>query len=150
LVDSDVVLKRIGRIRQCVAALETIRRTHTQRQFLSDAMIQAAAERNIQVAIQSVLDICNHVVADMKLEVPDEEKQAFQIMASHRLIPQRLARTLTGMAGMRNILVHEYLEVDHKRLYSVLSKNLGIPECWCRRARHLNGLQNNCAFRSDG
>jgi len=26
---------------------------------------------------------------------------------------------------MRNILVHEYLEVDHHRLYSVMTNNLG-------------------------
>ena len=84
-----------------------------------------AAERNIQVAIQSVLDICNHAVADMKLEVPDEEKQAFQILASHKMIPARLAKTLTSMAGMRNVLVHEYLEVDHARLYAVMRDQLG-------------------------
>jgi len=120
LVDSNVVLKRIGRIRKCIATLETIRRTHSERQFLSDEMARAAAERNIQVAIQSVLDICNHAVADMKLEVPDEEKQAFQILATHKLIPARLAKTLTSMAGMRNVLVHEYLEVDPKVSYAVM------------------------------
>src|SRR5688572_10383210 len=124
LVDSNVVLKRIGRIRKCVAALETIRRTHSEKQFLADEMSQAAAERNVQVAIQSVLDICNHAVADMKLEVPDEEKQAFQILASHKMIPARLAKTLTSMAGMRNVLVHEYLEVDHARLYAVMGDQL--------------------------
>jgi uncharacterized protein YutE (UPF0331/DUF86 family) len=107
LVDSGVILKRIGRIRKCVSTLEEIRRTHSKRKFLADEMIQAAAERNLQVAIQAVLDICNHVVADMKLEVPDEEKQAFQIMASHKLISPTLAKTLAAMAGMRNVLIHE-------------------------------------------
>ena len=125
MVDSNVILKRIGRIRKCVAALETIRRTSSESKFMDDEMVQAAAERNLQVAIQSVLDICNHVVADMKLEVPDEEKQAFQIMASHKLISEQLAKTLLQMTGMRNILVHEYLEVDHHRLYSVMTNNLG-------------------------
>jgi uncharacterized protein YutE (UPF0331/DUF86 family) len=124
LVDSNVILKRVGRIRKCVATLETIRRTHSESKFMADEMIQAAAERNLQVAIQSVLDICNHAVADMKLEVPDEEKQAFQILASHKLIPKRLAETLTSMIGMRNVLVHEYLEVDHARLYAIMKTNL--------------------------
>ena len=125
MVDSNIVLKRVGRIRKSVAALETIRRTHSKKQFLGDETIKAAAERNMQVAVQSVLDICNHAVADMKLEVPDEQKQAFQILAFHKLIPQSLAKTLAGMAGMRNVLVHEYLEVDHERLYAIMSGNLG-------------------------
>jgi uncharacterized protein YutE (UPF0331/DUF86 family) len=124
LVDSGVILKRIGRIRKCVAALETIRRTHSKQQFLADEMVQAAAERNMQVAIQSVLDICNHIVADMKLEVPDEDKGALRIMASRKLISHPLAKTLTSMAGMRNVLVHEYLDVDQNRLYATMSRNL--------------------------
>ena len=124
MVDTNVILKRIGRIRKCVATLETIRRTHSKKQFLADEMVQAAAERNLQVAIQSVLDICNHVVADMKLEVPDEEKSAFQVLASHKVLPRRLATTFTGMTGMRNVLVHEYLEVDHDRLYATMSEDL--------------------------
>jgi len=124
LVDTNVLLKRFGRIRQCVAALETIRRTHSRAAFLKDDLVKAAAERNIQIAVQSVLDICSHVVADQKLELPDEEKHAIQILASHRIIPQRLAKSLSGMAGVRNILVHEYLEVDHGRLYSIMSRHL--------------------------
>src|SRR5436189_5402831 len=107
LVDSSVILKRIGQIRKCVATLETIRRKHTKKQFLNDEMVQAAAERNVQVAVQSVLDISNHVVADMKLEVPDEEKQAFQITASHKLISEPLANTLLQMSCIRTILVQD-------------------------------------------
>ena len=124
MVDAGVVLKRIGRIRKSVAVLEGIRRTHSRERFLKDELIQAAAERHVQVAIQSVMDICNHVVADMKLEVPDEDKHAFQILALHKVIPQSLAKTLGAMAGVRNVLVHEYLEVDHGRLYSIMSRNL--------------------------
>ena len=125
LVDSNVILKRIGKIRKCVATLESIRRTHSRKQFLAQELIRDAAERNIQVAIQAVMDICSHAVADMRLEVPDEEKQAFQILAAHKWISPALAKTLTSMAGMRNVLVHEYLEVDHDRLYSVIEENLG-------------------------
>ena len=124
MVDSNVVIKRVGRIRKSVAVLEGIRRTYSKAQFLTDETIQAVAERNIQIAVQAVLDICSHVVADLKLEVPDEHKQAFAILAKNKVIPQSLAKTLTGMAGVRNVLVHEYLDIDHERLYSIISLNL--------------------------
>jgi uncharacterized protein YutE (UPF0331/DUF86 family) len=35
------------------------------------------------------------------------------------------ARRLTAMAGFRNILVHEYLEIDRRKVYAVLKKDLG-------------------------
>ena len=105
-------------------ALQKIHLEHTKEEFLNDDVLKAAVERNVQVAIQSVLDICNHVVADMKLEVPDEEKQAFSIMAAHQLISFELAAKLGLMAGMRNVLVHEYLEIDYDRLYEVMTHNI--------------------------
>lgn len=124
MVDSSVIIKRIGKIRKCVMALQKIHLEHTKEEFLNDDVLKAAVERNVQVAIQSVLDICNHVVADMKLEVPDEEKQAFSIMAAHQLISFELAAKLGLMAGMRNVLVHEYLEIDYDRLYEVMTHNI--------------------------
>ena len=60
LVDSSVILKRIGQIRKCVATLETIRRKHTKKQFLNDEMVQAAAERNVQVASTTGCDMPMH------------------------------------------------------------------------------------------
>ena len=39
MVDRGIILKRIGQIRKCVSTLETIRRTYTKKQFLSDGMI---------------------------------------------------------------------------------------------------------------
>jgi uncharacterized protein YutE (UPF0331/DUF86 family) len=40
-------------------------------------------------------------------------------------VSARLARKLTSMAGFRNILVHEYLEIDRRRVYRILQKELG-------------------------
>ena len=36
----------------------------------------------------------------------------------------RLSKRLAPMAGFRNILVHEYLEIDRHRVYRVLKNDL--------------------------
>lgn len=75
--------------------------------------------------IQGVLDISNHLVANLKLGLPADNKELFAQMARHKLVPARLSRKPTRMAGFRNLLVHEYLDIDRHRVYAVLRRDLG-------------------------
>lgn len=93
--------------------------------FLTDHIIATFTERDLQVAIQACLDIANHLIAKFNLEKPKENKEIFLILAKHKIIPQDLAKKLVKMAGQRNILVHEYLEVEREEIYKTINYNLG-------------------------
>lgn len=45
-------------------------------------------------------------------------------LAEADIISEKLARNLANMAKFRNILVHEYIKVETKRLVSFLKNNL--------------------------
>jgi uncharacterized protein YutE (UPF0331/DUF86 family) len=49
----------------------------------------------------------------------------FSLLAKHKALPAPLAKRLTAMAGFRNILVHEYLEIDRHRVYRALKDQVG-------------------------
>jgi uncharacterized protein YutE (UPF0331/DUF86 family) len=125
LVDRYVVQARIAKIREYVALLRKIRRLADERRFAEDPLIYGNAERYLQLAIQGVLDISNHIVADMRLNLPADSKDLFSLLATHRVLPVRLSKKLVSMAGFRNVLVHEYLEIDRRRVYRVLKDELG-------------------------
>lgn len=116
---------RIGKIREYVALLRKIRGLADERRFVSDPLVYGTAERYLQLAIQAVLDISNHIVADMNLNLPADSKELFVMLATHKVLPARLSKKLVSMAGFRNLLVHEYLEIDRRRVYQVLRKDLG-------------------------
>lgn len=116
---------RIGKIREYVALLRKIRGLADERRFVSDPLVYGNAERYLQLAIQAVLDISNHIVADMNLNLPADSKELFVMLATHKVLPARLSKKLVSMAGFRNLLVHEYLEIDRRRVYQVLRKDLG-------------------------
>jgi len=124
VVDRHVVQARIAKIRQYVALLQKIRSLADERTFVKDPLIYGNAERYLQLAIQAVLDISNHVVADMNLSLPADSRDLFDVLATHKVLPSRLAKRLTAMAGFRNILVHEYLEIDRHKVYRVLQRDL--------------------------
>jgi uncharacterized protein YutE (UPF0331/DUF86 family) len=124
LVDRHVVQARIAKIREYVALLRKIRGLADEEQFLKDPLIYGNAERYLQLAIQNVLDISNHIVADMRLSLPADNRQLFELLVKHKIASASLSKKLISMAGFRNVLVHEYLDIDRQRVYQALTKDL--------------------------
>jgi uncharacterized protein YutE (UPF0331/DUF86 family) len=124
VVDKNVVLSRVSQIRESVQRLVALAAL-SEKAFRADKDACAIAERHLQVAIQSVIDIGNHVVADLDLGTPSDYKEIFVLLARHRLVSKPLAKRLGAMAGMRNVLVHDYMKVDLGLVYHTLTRDLG-------------------------
>lgn len=124
MVDRYIVQVRVAKIREYVALLRKIYKQADEAHFIKDPLIYGNAERYLQLAIQCVLDISNHAIADMRLSLPTDNRGLFEMLAGHKIISAALAKRLTAMAGFRNVLVHEYLEIDRRRVYSVVKNEL--------------------------
>ena len=124
MVDTNVVLARVTKIRECVSTLRKYAFTD-EKFFLENTDVSSSAERQLQVAIQAVIDIGNHVIGDMDLGAPKDYKDIFRILARHKIVSKPLSIKLSSMTGLRNVLVHDYLEVDLKIVYRILKKDLG-------------------------
>lgn len=125
MVDRHVVLSRLAKIREYVALLRKIRGMTSERAFVSDPLVHGNAERYLQLAIQAVLDVSHHLVADLRLGLPADNKELFEQLAAHGIVTAPLSRKLTRMAGFRNLLVHEYLAIDRHRVFAILERELG-------------------------
>jgi uncharacterized protein YutE (UPF0331/DUF86 family) len=137
VVDRFVVAARLTKIREYVALLRKIRGLANERHFVSDPLIYGNAERYLQLAIQAVLDISHHIVADRNLPLPADSKSLFGLLAREKVISRALATKLAAMAGFRNILVHEYLEIDRHRVYRALTTDLRDFESFIRAVTRL-------------
>lgn len=78
----------------------------------------------MQLSIQIIIDIGNHILADMKESNIETYTDVIDLLGVKKVIPVDFAKRIRAMVGLRNILVHEYVEVDLKQLYSVLRNNL--------------------------
>jgi len=137
LVDRFVVDARIAKIREYVALLRKIYRQNEEKALLKNPLVYGNAERYLQLAIQCVLDISNHIVADLRLNLPADNRELFEMLAAHKVMSKSLSARLTSMAGFRNILVHEYLEIDRKRVFGALKNDLGDFEKFIRAVSKL-------------
>lgn len=116
MVDPDVVVRRLREIGRRLAQLRMLRAAGRT----SDLAVQAQVERHLQVAIQGAIDVALHVVADDTDRTPDDYGSAFLVLAEVGVIDSELAARLRLATGLRNLLVHAYLDIDPDRLWEHL------------------------------
>lgn len=123
MTDAAIVTKRLAKLRQYISLLKQLRSKPTER-FLTEPFVHGNAERHMQLAIQGVLHIGSHIVADDKLGDVAEYRDIIRILGEAKYLPPDLAERLLPIAGLRNILVHDYLEVDRNKLYETLQTGI--------------------------
>lgn len=123
MVDADVLDRRLERLEQAIRDLGDIAAVDAQR-FLTDRGLQAQAERWTQVAVEACIDIAHHLIADRGWPTPSTHRDAFRILAERGVLETRAAAEMAGWAGLRNIIVHLYLDIDHVRLHEALRTEL--------------------------
>ena len=89
-----------------------------------------ACERLLQVSIECIIDICGLMVTGLRLGLPAEEDDLFEKLEQAGIITLQRKESLKKMKGFRNILVHEYGEVDDMIVYEVLQNNLNDFEAF--------------------
>jgi uncharacterized protein YutE (UPF0331/DUF86 family) len=86
------------------------------RRMDGDRLAKHAVERILALIVDLAVDINNHVTAVELRRAADSYKESFPLAAQAGLISDDLARALMPSAGMRNVLVHDYLEVKPERV----------------------------------
>ncbi len=124
LVNREILQVRLVKLREYVGLLKKIG-DYSLQTFTTDPFVRGNAERYLQLAIQCLLDIGNHIIADEKYSVPQEYRDVFRILGEEGVIPHELAERLAPAAGLRNILVHDYLDIDPDKVYSFVKNQLG-------------------------
>ncbi len=124
MVSPEVVQRRLRILEGYLKKLRAIRARITVELFLEDSDTQDIVERNLHLAVESVLDIGQHIIASSGWQPAEEYASIFTTLEQHGVISKELLRRVHGMAGFRNLLVHEYAEIDHFQVFQVLQDHL--------------------------
>jgi uncharacterized protein YutE (UPF0331/DUF86 family)/predicted nucleotidyltransferase len=76
-----------------------------------------ALERAMHKIIEAMLDICRHLVSVYALGLVESYGEYPQKLAKTNKIPKDLADYITKLIGLRNMLIHYYLEIKNEILY---------------------------------
>ena len=124
MADAQIVTRRLLALNEALTDLErpAARDPHV---LTTDRVLRSAVERWLQVAIEACIDLAYHVISERGWPPPESARAAFAMMAQHAVIPPDLAERMARAAGLRNVLVHDYVSVDLRILAQVVSDDLG-------------------------
>ncbi len=122
-IDQNKIARHFTELKGAVDKLIEISRVPLS-DFLKDRFLIDAAKYNFIVAIESVIDIANHLVAKMALGKPADYADVMKILSSANIVSEDLQNTLIKMVKFRNLLVHLYWEVDNQKVYNILINNI--------------------------
>jgi uncharacterized protein YutE (UPF0331/DUF86 family) len=81
-------------------------------------------------AAECALDLANHLIADQGWRTPTTYREVFEILAEQSVLDAKLAEQMQAWAGLRNVLVHVYLEIDHDRIHAMITGELDQLEAF--------------------
>ena len=91
-------------------------------EVVTDRNYQSMIRYALQTAIQCVIDIANHLLVAGDLEQPPDSRTAILGLGTHDILPQDFAQRIADMSGLRNVIVHRYMTVDHELIYQFLQR----------------------------
>lgn len=92
--------------------------------FIEDFRNVDSAKYLLQVTIEAMLDISNHIIARNRWGKPETNKESFEILAKQGVIEEEYINTYFTMAKFRNRIVHMYFNVSDEMIYEITQNNL--------------------------
>lgn len=82
----------------------------------------AALKYYLVTSIEGCLDAAQHICASEGLGPPSDNADAMRLLGKHGWIPTELAASMSSAVRFRNLLVHEYGQIDDERVVGYLDR----------------------------
>lgn len=115
----DKVLKIVGEMKSALSLLRELGGM-TREEFAGDAHRKSSAKYNFIVAIEGMVDLCNHLISQNDFRVPDDYANAISLFFEQAGDNAELRDSLIRAVRFRNRLVHIYWEVGDDDLHAIL------------------------------
>ena len=119
MVDESRVLRLLDAITRDVLALRS-QAAEGPAALRADDIALAALKYRFVTAIEGVARVANHIVVSEGWGAPETNADAVERLAEQDVIELALAGRLRSAIGFRNVLVHQYAEVDDDRVVAAL------------------------------
>jgi uncharacterized protein YutE (UPF0331/DUF86 family) len=121
--DDQVIKTRLARIARAVEQIERDRPATIEGLAGPDGELRLAGLQYwLVVALQAAIDVATHLCVAEGFGAPGTYRDAIEELARRGVLPGNLAERLAKAVGLRNVLIHEYLEVDSRRVFNALGE----------------------------
>lgn len=119
---NDVILNKVSIIERCLKRIHEEYQNNPEN--LENFTKQDSIILNLQRACEASIDLAMHIVAEKKLGLPQNSRDAFTFLETEGVIPSSLSQKMKAMIGFRNIAVHDYQEISLVILQKIIDNHL--------------------------
>lgn len=127
MIKPEIIRRRLERFSDYLDILKRFDQYDLEA-FLSNPERYGSAERFLQLSIECTLDVGSHIIADGGLGGIEQSRDIPRRFREHGHISEDMEQRWIRIIGFRNILVHDYLQVDRKIVYDVVRNRLADLE----------------------
>ena len=121
---TDVLIAKQQSLERCLARVRHAWEQPSTLPFERDYDRQDIIALNLKRACEQALDMANHVVAARKLGWPRKSAESFDLLEQAGLVTAAMAGQMKAMVGLRNVVVHQYQDLDLEIVTSVVQEHL--------------------------
>ncbi len=129
---NDIIINKIQSIQRCVQRAREEYHKHPEG-FDTDYTCQDAAILNVVRACEQAIDLANHVIKKQKMGIPSSSTESFELLQRKLVIDQRLMKKLKNMIHFRNVVIHNYQQLNLDIVKSVIESDLNDLVLFCDR-----------------
>jgi uncharacterized protein YutE (UPF0331/DUF86 family) len=130
-VNPEEVQAKLTHLANAIAALRRLP-LQSLEDFRADDRNVDAGLRRLQVAIQVLIDVGSHVVAQLGLGAPETSRELLQKLESAGHLPEGSTQKYGRIFAFRNRIVHLYDRVDDATVYAIIKDDLGDLDALAR------------------
>ena len=137
MVDRDLVTRKLAMIVEDLRAVTPIAQKPLDA-YLASATDEILAERYLERMIGRMIDVNYHLITDAGHAPPRDYYESFTELGKLQIVPPGFASQMAACAGLRNRIVHEYDDIDPRRIHEGLQAAVrDIPEYLAHVHRHI-------------
>ncbi|MCG8530712.1 MAG: DUF86 domain-containing protein [Desulfovibrionales bacterium] len=121
-MDKEVVQQKLLSLQRCIQRIRE--KTPEDAEVLEGNFdLQDIIVLNLQRAVQISIDIATHVLAETS-SVPSTMAEAFLMLHQEGVLSKEVAKNMSRSVGLRNVAVHEYINLDWDIVHAVALHHL--------------------------
>jgi uncharacterized protein YutE (UPF0331/DUF86 family) len=119
----DVVLNKVASLERCVTRIREVY-AGLDSNLYQNVTTQESILLNLQRTCEVSIDLAMHMVRKRRLGVPQDSRDAFDLLQSNGHLDETLATAMKRMVGFRNVAIHEYDKLNLDIVKAIITQRL--------------------------
>ncbi len=120
-LNTRTIHEKLFKLQEYTKILEALR-AESRDAFFADQKTQDSATLNMFTAIEMILDIGNHIIAEVFQKQAKNYAEVVELLGVTGVVPEAFAKENADMTKFRNLVAHDYDKITPEGVFGNLQK----------------------------